>query len=135
MGAVRGLATAREDVEGDGGMTAMDELVAWLRAQLDEDEQLAVAAVEAEAAGVGWGAAGALVEFIETWTPARALLQVAATRRLLDQYDEMKARAARNQLTRDPVPRFMVSWLMVQIWHEALAYAGRDGYRPEWTPQ
>jgi hypothetical protein len=84
----------------------LDDLIAWLRAQLDDDERVARAAV-AHAPGrwvpmyrdvhavvlgngtheqrhVGTAESGELATFLSDWSPARVLAEVDAKRRRLD---------------------------------------------------
>lgn len=121
-----------------------DELVAWLRQQLDDDERMARAAADN---GAEWRYSdsgiypsnksrhpGALVvggygyldeaygEHIARHDPARVLADVDAKRRILDQCADVWAH--------DRVEAFAEDVLRLL----ALAYADRPGYRGEWRP-
>lgn len=112
-----------------------DELVTWLRAQLEDDERVARTG---QADGISqwialedgvvinadsWRIANAtaeddkreVAEHIARWDPARVLAEVDAKRRILDDF----------------------SWEAGQvraIMFLALPYADRPGYREEWKP-
>jgi len=127
-----------------------DELVTWLRTQLDEVEVMARAAA-AFTAGDRWiadgdevfGATdeGAGVATAATWShaahiachdPARVLAEVEAKRRIVDEhagYDPKTWRTgdAAYDCTYSTWPCFTMRWL-------ALPYADRPGYREEWRP-
>ncbi|MGW5408999.1 DUF6221 family protein [Streptomyces spiralis] len=111
----------------------MDELVEWLRAQLDEDEQIA------RAAGGTWWAPPDLVgevhdsggvnidaklksfaAHIEAWDPARVLREIDAKRQILGRVLSHAAVMGRDE----------VHWDLLRLL--ALPYADRPGYREEW---
>ncbi|MFD9087634.1 DUF6221 family protein [Streptomyces prasinus] len=119
----------------------MDELVQWLRAQLDEDERIARAATPGpwEQSGIGeygWGVsfgrAGAGVEaedsdqgradadHIAEHDPARVLREIDAKRRIL-------ADAAEYQPGMYGYPEMKDVLRLL-----ALPYAGKPGYRASW---
>jgi hypothetical protein len=138
-----------------------DELVAWLRARLDEDEQAARAARDdvshaADPRGewrwrgthdalyarhieVAVGPHGplgeGLAEHIARWDPVRVLAEVAAKRRTIDDYTE-----ARTSSQTEPNPAAQHEWeviarvLELQVRRFASVYAGRPGWRSEWAP-
>jgi hypothetical protein len=124
-------------------VSAVDELITWLRAQLDDDERVAR---EAGDDSLRWRSEGPernLVDEIRTiaiapyegelheaehiarWDPARVLAEVEAKRRVLDWLVDCENKALDgnwwNLEVRDAV--------------EALAqpYAGRPGWREEWA--
>ena len=111
-------------------MTGMDELVTWLRAQLDDDERVARQMmaepggfyIEAETVDVNVMTVGA---HVYRWTPKRVLTEVEAKRRILDW--AVRAVAVTDadcyQLGVADVVRML-----------ALPYAGKPGYRGEWRP-
>ena len=132
-------------------MATMNELVVWLRAQLDEDERVARAAVEPDEMhpygdrqlprltvdqwpgmvhnylGGTWG------EHSARHDPARVLRDVAAKRAIVDW-------AERNPRACDDVHPETASWhpaghgphvILRQL---ASAYTDRPGYREEWKP-
>lgn len=125
-------------------MTAVDELVAFVRQQLAEDERVAREVTELarfdewDAAGsrvddeIGrsnWEVVGiarppsvpaakAISQHIARWDPARVLAEVEAKRRILDLHAPLADYKGRVQCE-------TVSLL-------AQPYAGRDGWREEW---
>lgn len=124
------------------------DLVAWLRAQLDEDERVA------RAAGDSWGyhwthepcdfdesmsegvhaERGDVVscgevspehgEHIARWDPARVLAEVEAKRQLLSWVEEVSESATLGDFFGVDPDEFTVRM--------ALPYAGRPGYLEEW---
>lgn len=111
-------------------MTGMDDLVTWLRAQLDDDERVArqVTAepggfyIEAETDDVNIMTVGA---YVHRWTPKRVLAEVEAKRRILDRLRDERG-FYRDDIasgTAEPVIRML-----------ALPYAAMPGYREEWRP-
>lgn len=125
----------------------MDDLVAWLRAQLDEDEQAARAAIEAEdprmtSHAYAWSLVSRLngkVKRQQTLAgapaPRERLAEVEAKRRILDDYDILVSAIRRvddvdgNQLlyARRDARESDIRWL-------AQPYVDRPGYREEWRP-
>jgi hypothetical protein len=118
-------------------MTGMDELVRWLREQLDDDEQVAQDAawpsghwkrdaiscvVDADTKALviyGEGTpSSSQADHIVRWDPARALAEVDAKRRILDE--------AIRLMGYDGEFQFLEML--------ALPYADRAGYREEWRP-
>ncbi|SHI67709.1 DUF6221 family protein [Streptomyces sp. 3214.6] len=139
----------------------MDDLVQWLRAQLDEDDRIArAAAEELEGLELGgeWWYDGQYVEtvrehtmvavgsqdfmdpatgrHIAEWDPARVLREIDAKRQLVCAYEE--AVSAFNDsgpaLTSYDRLTGSVSSLRRAIELLALPYADRPGYREEWRP-
>jgi hypothetical protein len=135
----------------------MDDLVQWLRAQLDEDERIARAAtlgpwVQSGIGDYGWtvtfGRPGAGVEtadteqgladadFIAAHNPARVLREIDAKRGIVRAYetavaafnDTGPAMADYDRLTGS------VSSLRGSLELLAAVYADRPGYRKEWRP-
>jgi hypothetical protein len=124
----------------------MDDLIAFLRAQLDEDERVAREAGQdrpdwkfdhafdghypySRELGISAGTTQApgyvdppQAEHIARWDPARVLAEVEAKRRILDDYE-------REDLTLSPE-----HWSTLEDVIRALAqpYAGRPGWREEW---
>ncbi|MEU0589960.1 DUF6221 family protein [Streptomyces ardesiacus] len=134
----------------------MDDLVQWLRVQLDEDERTARAATAGpwEQSGIGeygWGvsfsAPGAGVEaadsdqgradaeHIAAWDPARVLREIDAKRQVialhreLEDPQEMQDYCATCEVT-GKYPEYPCKTLRLL----ALPYADRAGYRDEWRP-
>jgi hypothetical protein len=136
-----------------------DDLVAWLRAQLDEDERLAKAA--AVDGGPDWAPDGTFLadlidplpsqrrahperiflltqedaDHIARHDPARVLREVEAKRRIIDAYEEACERV-RNPVTADNraaarIAQFELEGVVRLL---AAAYADRPGYRAEWRP-
>lgn len=118
-------------------MSSMDDLIAWLRVQLDEDERVA-----RRVGGLRWRAldgSGELVasdgrsaevfgeihwegvgQHIARWDPARVLAEVEAKRRIVDEAIELQEREGRY------AEAFLVAL--------AVPYADRPGYREDWQP-
>jgi hypothetical protein len=118
-------------------MTGLDELIAFVRRCLDEDERVA-----REAEG-GWTALGPDPERTNSvgrhaarWDPVRVLAEVAAKRRILDDYDIVVSAIRRvddvdgNRLlyARLEARESDIRWL-------AQPYAGHEGWREEWVAQ
>lgn len=111
----------------------MDDLVTWLRAQLDDDEQMLRALDSTALNGIdstaGWGARA----YIE-----RGLAEVDAKRRILDDVvDEASGldaqvdgefRVGRRDTKAEPYLGDVLVRLL------AAPYADRPGYREEWRP-
>lgn len=103
----------------------MDDLITWLRAQLDDDERVARQML-AEPGGVYLEAqtpdvnVATVVAHLDRWTPKRVLAEVDAKRQRIDWIEGELADDSMNETAR---------WLARL---EALPYAGRPGYREEW---
>ena len=130
----------------------MDDLVAFLRARLDEDEQVARAAIERQPYDE-WDATGAtgdddaalahaevvkiarphptpaaraIAQHIARWDPARVLAEVEAKRRIITSYQLFAT---------DPVQSgTYVSGLLDAILLLVQPYADHPDYREEWRP-
>lgn len=116
----------------------MDELIGWLREQLDDDERVARAAtsnprwsLDEHGDGIVWAEGLNVVadrlypddaKHIARWDPARVLAEVDAKRQRIDWIE--------GELADDSTDE-TVQWLARL---EALPYAGRPGYREEWRP-
>jgi hypothetical protein len=114
----------------------MDDLIAWLRAQLDDDERVAREAGDdamtwhpgAEAvyddlrtlAVAPFGGTLHEAQHIARWDPARVLAEVDAKRRILDM---VQGWMDAGYPTMDQALRLL-----------ALPYAQHEGYRDEWRP-
>lgn len=112
----------------------MDELVVWLRAQLDEDERIARAATQGEwvwsrefvtPPGYHHRTVGPLepgdAAYIAAWDPARVLREIEAKRRIVDRYAWLREHGDTGG----------TAWVLPLL---ALPYADRPGYREEWRP-
>ncbi|WP_338683897.1 DUF6221 family protein [Streptomyces acidiscabies] len=119
----------------------MDDLVAWLRVQLDEDERTALAAspgpwsvnaesdevlavdgvTVAEGFALSGGQLRATTEHIAEHDPARVLREVEALRRIVDRYAWLREHGDTGG----------TAWVLPLL---ALPYADRPGYREEWRP-
>jgi hypothetical protein len=134
-------------------MVGMDDLVAWLRGQLDADEQDA-----RDLRGATWAAEGDLVtaegrlgrrviiadglrgaaaEWLADHDPAAVLADVKAKRAIVDLMEDRADLAYLN-----PLPNGVhfgpgdESELAAQVLALlALAYANRPGYREDWRPK
>jgi hypothetical protein len=137
----------------------VDELVAFLRACLDEDEKLAHAvikggqahlgsagqwntymeggddgwAIEDDAAGLAPGIIGGkpMADHIARHDPARVLREAASKRRVLDDYRITRVAVARTQGATDSMyaGRDALSQVLRVL---ASAYSDQPGYRAEW---
>lgn len=133
-----------------------EDLTQWLRAQLDEDERIARAAtlgpwVQSGIGDYGWtvdfGRPGAGVEtadteqgladadFIAAHNPARALREIDAKRRMLDEFTQ--AGSVPDTPERRTSPHWKGDFGYLQGLARAVhllasAYADRPGYREEW---
>jgi len=130
----------------------MDDLIAFLRARLDEDEQTARAT--ADEYGPAWTAdnqmesvrssTGADVvdepytprHHIARHDPARVLAEVDAKRRILDVYEEVMTKFTESWSPMVPYDRLAgtVSSLRRTLEFLALPYADHPDYRDEWRP-
>jgi hypothetical protein len=103
----------------------MDELVEWLRAQLDEDERIARDALRRATTTRRW-IGGAWVEDVvqppewrrSVWDPARVLREIDAKRRML-------VRCQEAMLAANPMP---VHFAKQTVREMALPYSDRPGY-------
>lgn len=120
-------------------MTTVDELIAFVRQQLDEEAEDAQALADLFAAGGAWVARGievlgvavtessAHARHITRWDPARVLAEVEAKRRILDLWSSSDATAE--------FPNFdggHATALEDVIGIMAQPYAGQPGWREEW---
>jgi hypothetical protein len=113
----------------------MDDLITWLRAQLDDDERIA----RKNTGQAGLGDDGdfpdyrtydgadidAAVDFLHHFTSQRVLREVEAKRRMLDLYEAA-----------DPgfVGTLLRNCLDTPVRLLALPFSDRPGYREEWKP-
>lgn len=138
----------------------MDDLVTFLRAALDDDEQIARAALPgpwhvndealvetiysaddvAVVAGGRWGGEAPVFDsdadavHIVRHDPARVLREVAAKRAIADSYDEDEDRVTFGHWTScsDSCPGNVIYEVVKLL---ASVYADRPGYRPEWAQE
>ena len=103
----------------------MDDLVTWLRAQLDEDERVA-RGVEGERWYFDFIEDGKR-EYEDRFGPARALAEVAAKRAIVDDYVMWDGWAEFPNETGG-----MASGLETAVEYLAAVYSDRAGYREEW---
>jgi hypothetical protein len=125
----------------------MDELVQWLRAQLDEDERIAREThpvflrwdydefvKEIRDLGNGNEIASGVIPrygaFIAEHDPARVLREIDAKRRMLDAY----AGVAANDVNEVEYAHGYANALGEAVRLLALPYVDRPGYREEWRP-
>jgi hypothetical protein len=140
-----------------------DDLITWLRAQLDDDER--VATDRARLAGdvwtavevapgrwevVGAGGRGTVAQGLPQWEaehiarhdPARVLRRVAADRRILDLHEgDHECSTIRRGVDYEGVPYEEIdncTWVLdgdcSTVRLMALPHAARPGYREEWRP-
>jgi hypothetical protein len=145
-------------------MSAMDELVTWLRAQLDEEAETAQVANALTRPPWTGGDANvvdgdgypvvrdddtrperAVLEHIARWDPARVLAEVDAKRRILDLHaivDGYCSVCSHTEMVEHwdgenetyGEERISQGWPCLTVRLLALPYASRDGYREEWRP-
>lgn len=124
----------------------MDDLIAWLRAQLDDDERVARQMtaepcgfyIEAETADTNIMTVGA---HVYRWTPKRVLAEVDAKRRILVEIFGYEAKIdgewgcchSAADIGAGKCPEIDINEIAA-LRILALPYAGRDGYRDEWRP-
>jgi len=130
----------------------MDDLVQWLRAQLDEDERIARAAAEED--GPDWRYDGHAVltcreddlvavasqdfmgvergTHIAEHDPARVLREIDPKRLIIREWEDAE-RAAEQDPT-DASARVAVLAFGIVLKLTAAVYADRPGYREEWRP-
>lgn len=119
-----------------------DDLVAFLKAILDEDEQ---AARDCPPTDGWWATAGAESApgagmaqlFVEQFDPARVLAEVQAKRRIIDLHKPREYSRPYLQLPNCICCSYCAwqpEWPCVTMRLLALPYAGHDSYRPEWAP-
>jgi hypothetical protein len=116
----------------------MNDLVTWLRAQIDEDERMArscrhqvwtrdggmiIADHATEEIVVDWVYCEGAWDHIPRWDPARVLGEVRAKRWLLDEIIGELADDSESVMDR------------LRLQHLALPYADREGYDPSWRPE
>jgi hypothetical protein len=129
----------------DGGprpterVSGVDELVAFVRRCLDEDERV-VRQMMAEPGGfylepetdsVNIMTVGA---FVYRWPPKRVLAEVEAKRRMLDEYEEALAQSKELRDTPHSIQgsvRLLSALRFVKLL--AQPYAGQDGWDPRWA--
>lgn len=108
----------------------MSDLTDFLTERLDDDEAWAKAGLDAE-----WP------EFNEPGTPghhARVLADVAAKRRIVEEYLAARDHASRahyaGELGEAETARLMYAGMERALRHHAAVYVDHPDYRPEWRP-
>ncbi len=125
----------------------MDDLVAFLAARLDEDEQAAQSAVDELA---NWGGpwlaiaddiakrahfdADEIGEHIARWDPARVLAEVEAKRRIIDEHEPLQNGCCDTCCEDGPYGDSNQAWPCRTVRLLALPYADHPDYREEWRP-
>lgn len=129
----------------------MGDLVTWLRAQLDEDEQVALEVLAERTTddgpdngvqidesgrlligGADYAIRATVTAHILRHSPNRVLAEVEAKRRILDLYEWAAIR--RSQQPDDRLHLGEQAVAEQALWHLAEPYADRPGYRDEWRP-
>jgi hypothetical protein len=109
----------------------MDELIAFVRRCLDEDERVALQMtaepggfyLEAETESVNIMTVGA---FVHRWNPKRVLAEVEAKRAIIEAEQD-------RVLEEGPLPERMRDLIETDVLRLlAQPYAGQDGWREEW---
>ena len=114
----------------------MEDLIAWLRAQLDEDERVirgwASACVHVEACFDGSS------DFLDRFTEDRMLAEVDAKRQLMELHRPVRKRSTGSDggVIEDckMCDHFPAQYPCATMRLLALPYADRSGYRQEWAP-
>lgn len=112
----------------------MDDLIAFLRARLDDDRHAAADMRERESWMADCGEShDSRIELRGGWTftPDRLLAEVDAKRRTIDAYVEWRATVAADG---DDYARGVVAGLGVSVRLEALPFAGHPDYLQRWKP-
>lgn len=136
----------------------MDDLVTWLRAQLDEDERVARAIAAPDwTEGAAWlrdmidplpsqlrAHPGMMpmnvteedVRHIARWDPRRVLREIEAKRRIIYELGAQASRYRDGDPTTiiSPEGRALANQARRYLRLLALPYADRPGYRDEWRP-
>jgi hypothetical protein len=118
----------------------VDDLVVWLRAQLDEDERIARAAdAELSAVFTRIGSfdpeMAADERHIMQHRPTRVLREIDAKREVLAFVERrLQESTERDFLIRDPAKTILFAVDPV-VRYLATAYADRPGYREDWRPK
>ena len=117
----------------------MDDLTAWLRQQLDDDEQAAVAAGHASHF---YDCSGECFDHHERWDDARVLAEVNAKRRILDEHQPIRepaplaGRCERcHDLDDETAGGTPVMHPCPTVRLLGLPFAAEPGYRAEWRPE
>jgi len=114
----------------------VNDLVAWLRARLDEDEAVARAAtpgkwsmgrLDEHEIGDAWMLKLDDKRHIARHDPARVLREVAAKRAIVDAYEHLMRTAGI-----EPSAHFRMLGLEQAVEHLASVYADHAEYREEW---
>ncbi|MFG2372578.1 DUF6221 family protein [Streptomyces sp. NPDC048504] len=113
----------------------MDDLVQWLRAQLDEDERILREANTSPEMVTGiprsYAAAPVALHIGEFAGPERVLREIAAKRSMLAIHRPYVPEP--DQACLGCADAIMFRWCPI-VRLLALPYADRPGYRPEWAP-
>lgn len=109
----------------------MTDLVAWLRERLDEDERVARSAREGffQPETLSIFAAVSDAAHVITHDPARVLRQVAAHRRILDEYEQTVEYYA----THRAAPAGELHGLLFAVKAIASIYSDHPGYDTAWS--
>lgn len=133
--------------QADGQLT--DDLIAFLRARLDEDERLARAAAdEVEVVGGSWDGAAHIMlarasyddtaDHFARHDPARVLAEVDAKRQIVDTRSAIRERLSywqsQEHETFEAMARADLHRLDDVLSILATAYADHPDYREEWRP-
>jgi hypothetical protein len=119
----------------------MDDLITWLRQQMDDDEAMILRnrgnngltddAIFPDYRTYSDDDTAAADAYIEHFAPPRMQAEVDAKRRILDAYEQ---RERESQEAPSQVFGYHATGLLIAIKHLAAAIAERPGYLPEWRP-
>lgn len=107
----------------------MEDLVAWLRSQLGEDERRAR---EVHARTCGHDAVDTDAACDCDWHVSRVLREVESKRRIIAAFEQREEESVSHP--RGDVFHYHATGLRIAIKHLAMAYADCPGYREEWKP-
>lgn len=107
-----------------------DELVAWLREQVDADERVAQAAADPECYFDMLSSSRAEEAFMFAFDPARVLAEVAAKRRIIDELERLIIVVGWTEEEHGGNDTESLRDLLRLL---ASVYAGRPGWREEWA--
>jgi hypothetical protein len=122
-------------------VTGVDDLVTWLRAQLDDDERVTRQVIaepggfyiEAETEDVNVMTVGA---YVYRWTPKRILAEVDAKRRTVERHapEDDGLHSVYCKWCSTPQCGAYEPWPCPDLLGTAAPFADRPGYREEWRP-
>ena len=127
-------------------MTVVDDLITWLKAQLDDDERVALAADPKRHRAIvtqsmtGQSGAHHNTRLVAEWDPARVLAEIHAKRLILDVHAPVDGYDPNGSVCSTCGERgnpgdedAVVRWPCLTVRLLAQPYAGREGWLESWT--